>query len=53
VQRRMAAQASREERLAIADYVVCNDGSMADLRAEVDQLWGLLTERVSAAGFTV
>jgi len=53
VQRRMAAQASREDRLAIADYVVRNDGSMADLRAEVDQLWGLLTERLSAAGFTV
>ena len=52
-QRRMDAQASREERLAIADYVVRNDGSMELLRAEVDQLWGLLTERLSDAGFTV
>jgi hypothetical protein len=39
--------------LAIAHYVVRNDGTLKDLRAEVDQLWGLLTERLSGAGFTV
>jgi dephospho-CoA kinase len=52
-ERRMSAQASREERLAIADYVIRNDGTLKELRAEVDQLWGLLTERLSGAGFTV
>ena len=52
-ERRMSAQSSREERLAIADYVIRNDGTLKELRAEVDQLWGLLTERLSGAGFTV
>lgn len=51
--RRMGAQTSRDGRLAIADYVVPNNGSLEELRAEVDQLWGLLTERLSGAGFTV
>lgn len=37
--RRIAAQASRDERLDAADAVVRNDGSLADLRAEVDALW--------------
>ncbi|TDC73471.1 dephospho-CoA kinase [Streptomyces hainanensis] len=36
---RMAAQASREERLAIADFVLDNDGSPADLERQVDELW--------------
>lgn len=37
--RRMAAQVSREERLARADFVIANGGSLADLRAEVDRCW--------------
>ncbi|GAB2871965.1 dephospho-CoA kinase [Streptomyces mayteni] len=36
---RMAAQASREERLAIADFVLDNDGSLVDLERQVDELW--------------
>ena len=36
---RMAAQASTEERLAAADYLVENDAGLADLRAQVDHLW--------------
>jgi dephospho-CoA kinase len=36
---RIAAQASREERLARADFVIDNSGSMAHLRAEVDRCW--------------
>jgi dephospho-CoA kinase len=36
---RVAAQISREERLAIADVVVDNSGSEADLAAEVDRIW--------------
>lgn len=37
--RRMAAQASRAERLAVADIVIDNSGSPDDLRRQVDALW--------------
>ncbi|HJV09193.1 MAG TPA: dephospho-CoA kinase [Acidimicrobiales bacterium] len=37
--RRMAAQVSREERLAAADVVVDNSGSLDDLRRQVEALW--------------
>ncbi len=36
---RMAAQASRTERLAAADVVLDNNGTIAELRAQVDDLW--------------
>ncbi|WP_422936600.1 dephospho-CoA kinase [Sinomonas sp. P47F7] len=36
---RMAAQATREERLAVADQVVENAGTLEELRAAVDRLW--------------
>lgn len=36
---RMANQASREERLARADVVVRNDGTLDELKAEVDRAW--------------
>ena len=36
--RMLAAQASREERLSIADDVVRNDGDLADTRRQVDEL---------------
>lgn len=36
---RMAAQVSREERLKIADHVLHNDGSLAELEKQVDELW--------------
>jgi dephospho-CoA kinase len=36
---RMAAQATREDRLAAADVVLRNDGSMQDLLDQVDRLW--------------
>lgn len=39
VEARMAAQATREERLALADVVVDNSGSPEELRAEVDRAW--------------
>ncbi|HEV2636820.1 MAG TPA: dephospho-CoA kinase [Actinocrinis sp.] len=41
---RIAAQLSREERLAAATDVVANDGPVQDLTAQVDALW----ERLSA-----
>lgn len=36
---RMANQASREDRLAKADFVVDNGGTLEDLEAEVDRCW--------------
>lgn len=36
---RVAAQATRTDRLAIADVVVRNDGSLEDLAAEVARTW--------------
>ena len=40
---RVAAQASREARLAVADLVIDNSGSMAALEAEVDRAWRWMT----------
>ncbi len=37
--RRVAAQATRAVRLALADHVITNDGTLEDLRAEVDHAW--------------
>jgi dephospho-CoA kinase len=36
---RVAHQASREKRLALATHVVTNDGSLDHLRHQVDRLW--------------
>jgi dephospho-CoA kinase len=45
---RMAAQASRRDRLAAADYVIANNGSLEDLDQETDRVWSeLLTLRDS------
>ena len=40
---RMAAQVSRETRLAAADHVIDNSGDLAALRAQVQALWAALT----------
>jgi dephospho-CoA kinase len=45
---RMAAQASGEDRLAAADLVIRNDGTLTDLETEVAALWNDLLRRVSA-----
>jgi len=46
VRRRMAAQATREERLAVADVVIDNAGSTAQTQHQVDDFWDrLVTER--------
>ncbi len=42
---RMAAQASREQRLAIADLVVDNSSSLAELDRQVGDLWTELRRR--------
>jgi dephospho-CoA kinase len=36
---RLAAQATDEERRAVADVVLVNDGTLADLAAKVDAVW--------------
>ncbi|MBB5964729.1 dephospho-CoA kinase [Planomonospora venezuelensis] len=42
---RIAAQAAREDRLAVADVVIPNEGSLEDLDARVDDLWAELSAR--------
>jgi dephospho-CoA kinase len=45
---RMATQASREQRLALADLVIDNSGSLQDLDRRVDAVWSDLQCRVAA-----
>ena len=42
---RMATQATREQRLAAADYVVRNDGGLDELDRQVAEVWRELAER--------
>lgn len=45
---RMARQASREQRLAVADEVLRNEGTLAELEEQVEALWErLLARRVA------
>ncbi|MEW2410143.1 dephospho-CoA kinase [Streptomyces griseoviridis] len=46
---RMAAQASREERRAIADIVIDNDVPLERLERRVREVWGDLVRRAAAA----
>jgi dephospho-CoA kinase len=45
VRDRMAAQATDEQRMEVADVLVDNDGSLAELEPQVDRLWGDLVAR--------
>jgi dephospho-CoA kinase len=47
--RRMAAQASRPDRLAAADLVVDNSGSIEYLEAQVDRVWAHLLELAASS----
>jgi dephospho-CoA kinase len=47
-QSRMAAQASREDRLAVATIVIDNSGSLAELDRQVGELWAELRRRAKA-----
>ena len=42
---RIAAQATREDRLAIATYVVDNTGTLADLRTRVEEIYAAIAAR--------
>ncbi|MFJ2029511.1 dephospho-CoA kinase [Streptosporangium sp. NPDC087985] len=42
---RFAAQASREDRLKVADLVVPNEGSLEELDTRVDEIWAELAGR--------
>jgi dephospho-CoA kinase len=44
---RVANQATREERLALADRVIENEGDIADLEREVEEAWKWLASRRS------
>ena len=47
---RIASQASRQDRLAIADTVLDNSGTLAELELQVNQLWALLQAQAQAQG---
>ena len=49
-QARMAAQASREQRLALADIVIDNSGSLVDLDRRVGEVWADLQRRSQVPG---
>ena len=44
-QARIDVQASREQRLAIADYVITNDGDLDSLQSQVETVWAQLLAR--------
>ena len=46
---RIAAQATAEQRRAIATHLIVNDGSLADLRARVEEVWAELTASEKAS----
>jgi dephospho-CoA kinase len=46
---RIAAQASREDRLAVADVVIRNEGSLSDLDERVGEVWDDLRARAGGS----
>lgn len=47
---RIANQVPREDRLAVADRVLDNSGTVEQLRIQVEELWTWLVEQEAAAG---
>lgn len=45
---RLAAQASREQRLAVADIVIDNSGALEDTLARVDEVWNQIVQMRSS-----
>lgn len=50
---RIASQAPRDARLAVADRVIDNSGTVADLERQVDDLWAWLVDLQVEAGVPV
>jgi dephospho-CoA kinase len=48
VRARIAAQAPLEEKAAVADVIVDNDGTVEELEGQVDRLWAELRARAAA-----
>ena len=48
IRSRIAAQAPLEEKAAVADVIVDNDGTLEELEAQVDRLWNDLRTRAVA-----
>jgi dephospho-CoA kinase len=48
VRGRMAAQATDEQRVEVADVLIDNDGSLAELERQTGRLWGDLQARAGA-----
>lgn len=46
---RMQAQATDEQRRAVADFLIDNGGELGDTEAQVDQIWAALSDLVSPA----
>lgn len=46
---RIAAQASRDDRLAIADVVISNEGPIEELDARIDEVWSELSTAQNSA----
>ncbi|MGI5415429.1 dephospho-CoA kinase [Actinomadura luteofluorescens] len=44
---RMANQASRADRRAVATHVIDNSGTLADLKTQIDTLWTTLAQRTA------
>jgi dephospho-CoA kinase len=49
VRQRMAAQATRKQRQAVADIVIDNSGQLADLHRRVNEVWAELQARATAS----
>ncbi len=50
---RIANQVARDDRLAVADVVIDNSGTVDELRARVDEVWTWLEQRRDAEGVDV
>jgi dephospho-CoA kinase len=46
-QARIDVQASREQRLALADHVIVNDGDLEGLQAQIDAVWTALLAKAT------
>lgn len=49
-QARIDVQASREDRLAIADHVIDNSGDLDTLQPQIEKVWASLVERAQEEG---